>query len=75
VRIRLHEGILHRLVRLGHIAEVVIRDPPSAPLVPGDELGIALPRLGMIALSLQALDRRRRRRIRFPGGRECGWCS
>ena len=47
----------------------------GAALMPRDELGIALAGLGVAALGLQALDGRRRRRVRFPGGRKRGWCS
>ena len=68
MRVRLDERVLHRLVRLGRVAQVVKRDAGGAPLVPGDELGVALARLGMPAVGLQRLDGRGRGAVRFAGG-------
>ena len=58
MRVRLHERVLHRLVRLGPVAQIVKRDPGGAPLMARDQFGIALARLGVPSLSLHGLDGR-----------------
>ena len=55
VRVRLDEGVLHGLVRLGRVAQIVIRDATGAPLMSRHQLGVAFAGLGVVALSLQAL--------------------
>ena len=55
--IRLHEGVLHGFVGFRRVAQIVVRDPSCAPLVPRDELGIAFARGGLVAGRLQRFDR------------------
>ena len=70
VLIRLHERVLHRLVRLGRIAQVVVRDPGGAPLVPRHQLRVALARVFQIPARLHRLDGGGGRGIRFTSGDE-----
>ena len=68
--VRFHERVLHGLVRLGGVAQVVIRDPGRAALVPGDELRVALARALQLARRLMRLDGGGSGGVRFTGGDE-----
>ena len=69
--VRLDEGILNRLVRLGGIAHVVKRDSRCASLVPAHQFGISLARFGVPPFGLQGLDCRRGATVRFTAAEAC----
>jgi hypothetical protein len=65
MRVCLDECVLYGLVSLGRLAKVVKRNSRRAPLMPCDELGVTLPRLGVAPFGLQRLDGGRRRAVGF----------
>ena len=71
VLVRLHEGVLHRLVGFRRIAQVVIRDPRGAPLVPRHQLGVAFARDLVLPVGLPRLDGGGSGGVRFACGDEC----
>ena len=71
MRVRLDEGVLHRLVRLGRVAQVVIRDAAGAALVPRRPArrSARAPRPCSPSACMR-LDGRGRGGVRFAGGDE-----
>ncbi len=64
----LHKRILHRLVRIGRVTQVVVRNPGGTALMPLDELGIPLTGHVQPSGSLRRFDVYRGSRVGFAGG-------
>ena len=68
VHVRLDEGVLHRFIGVGRVAQVVKRDAQRPPLMSGDQLRKPLARRIDPAGGLQRLDVNRHAGVGFAGG-------